>query len=299
MINLSKFDIIQITIQPLGGIIMKSKKNYIPETIIFITVLSILISLILIYLIDLNNIAGLRDYMFSLNPGYFFFEFRPFVFHNWYRNGGLAEIMQWLLLGGSAFFAALMAGKDNNTTRKEKMFWGIMGIVFILMLIEDAGDPRHTIRSYVQAFFSEVVQGPMGSLTELIYFSILAVIPLYALIRYGKTLKQVPRSLYYTFSGFVFYAVATILSFLGSAIDLYHRAGGVLYDFMIKLGDDALAQIWQNYNLRERWDFIEFFLMDSLVEEVLELLGAAAFLAAVLAFLLDKYYLSEKSELNN
>ena len=271
-------------------------KKYIPEFIIGFTLLTILISFILIYLIDLQNFAGIRDVLFDLDQRYFFFEFHPFIFHNWYRNGGIAEIFQWLFLGISALISAYIAGKKQGKQHRVCLFWGIMATAFMFMLIEDAGDPRHTIRSYVQAVYQEPIQGTMGSITEFIYFSVLAFIPTFALLKYGRVLSEVPQSLFYTISGFLFYALATTLSFLGDAINLYHRAGGFLYDLLLQLGDNKLAVIWQNYNTRQGWGFIEFFLMDSLLEEVLELLGAAALLAATLTFLLN--YWGQPEEVN-
>ncbi|MEJ6950721.1 hypothetical protein [Natronospora cellulosivora (SeqCode)] len=264
-------------------------KYYLPEFIMIFTVISIIISYLLIYLIDLHNMAGLRDYLFSLNQVYFFFDYHPFVFHNWYRNGGIAEIMSWVFLGGAAVSSAFIAGRSQEKDTRVYLFWRMMAVAFIFMLIEDAGDPRHTIRSFVQGIYREPIQGTMGTITELIYFSLMAFIPFYALLRYGKVLFKSFRSLFYTIAGIIFYAIGTGLSFLGDAIDLYHNQGVILYDWVVGLGDGELAMIWQNYEAEIGWRFINYFLMDSLIEETFELLGAAAFFAAVLAFLFKDY----------
>ena len=161
-----------------------------------------------------------------------------------------------------------------------------MALALILMLIEDAGDPRHTIRSYVQAVFSEPIQGTMGTISELIYFSFLALIPTYAIIRYGKTLLDSLRSCCYILLGLVSYGIATTLSFLGSGVDLYHNIGANFRQWLVNKGDDVVAQQWQAWEAEEGWAFINFFLMDSLVKEAIELIGAAALFAGAVAYLI-------------
>jgi len=249
----------------------------------------IVISIILSYLIDLRNVFGSRDVLFSLSNSHFYFRHRPFVFFHWYRNGGLAEILQWLFLGGSALMSAFIAAKLQNLDRKAYMFWLIMAVLFVLMLIEDSGDPRHTIRSYVQALFLESGQGVMGSITELLYFFILSLLPIYAILRYGNILVKVPRSLIYFGMGFIIYGVATSLSFIGSAFDFYNNFGSKLRERLIEWGDESLAHIWQTYDAEVGFDFINFFLMDTVIEESLELIGAATLFGSVLYYL---YYVN-------
>ena len=269
---------------------LKEKRSkityYLPEFILGSAIFSILISLVVIYLVDLHNFLELRDFLFSVNPAYLFFEHRPFAFYHWYRNGGIAELLQWGALGGAAFISAFLAGKLQGKDKKAYLFWLIIGIALVFMLIEDAGDPRHTIRSYVQVVFSEAVQGTMGTITELIYFSILAMIPTYAILRYGKILLESLRSFVYILLGFISYAVATILSFLGDGIDLYHNLGAEFRHWLVSKGDDSVAQQWQAWEAEEGWNFIDYFLMDSLIEEAIELIGAAAFLAGAIAYLI-------------
>ncbi len=157
------------------------------------------------------------------------------------------------------------------------------------MLIEDAGDVRHTLMGYVQAIFDEPDQGIMGSLTEITYFGILGGIPLYALIRYWKDIKKFTRTKTYLLIGFVMYAIAASISFLGTALEgilnknLYTILGENFYQLAIRLGDSSLQNQWDNWETGG-WFSIEFFLMDSLVEENIEIIAAGAILAAVLTF---------------
>ncbi len=208
--------------------------------------------------------------------------------------------MQWLCLGSAALIAAFIAGRafvppeapePASGRRSEFAFWGLIAIALLLMLIEDAGDPRHTLRSYVRVAFGEDDGGVFGTLSELLYFGVLASIPLYAVARYHHVLKANLRGRRYLIVAFVSYAVAVSLSFVGTAFssvigtNLYSEAGRVLYRISLLLGDDELGAFWSAWDTEEGWGFVRFYLMDSLVEESIELLGAAAFLSATVAYL--------------
>ena len=266
--------------------------NRLPEIIFVGSLVVVGLSLLLFYLIDLRNALGLRSVLYSLEEGSFFFEHRPFFFDHFYRNGGIGEILQWVLLGSAAVISSYVAGRLAGRDRRAALFWLILGVAFTLMLIEDAGDPRHTIRSYVQALFSEVGQGIAGTITELIYFAVLAAVPIYALVFYRERAMRELRTRRYLIVGFVSYALAAGLSFVGSAFErvidmnFYTWTGGMLRRFFVSIGDEQVGMLWQMYDSSQGWPFISFFLMDNLVEEAIELIGAGAFSAAAIAFLL-------------
>lgn len=268
-----------------------NKNIRIPELIFLFGILAVLLSLVIFYLVDLKNLFGFRDVLFETSGKYFFFTYQPFFFQHWGRNGGIAEIMQWSFLGISAITAAFCAGKMHSINKNLFKFWAIISVAFIFMMLEDAGDIRHTIMGYVQWIFDEADQGIMGTLTELIYFAILGGLPLYALIRYWKDIKIFTRTKLYFLIGFFFYALAGSASFLGTALEgflpknLYTVFGEKLYDFALHIGDSELKDLWTNFQA-DNWFKIEFFLMDSLVEENLEIIAGSALLAGTIAFLL-------------
>lgn len=247
--------------------------------ILIIAGIIIIGSFLLIYLIDMRNVFGIRDFLWVRGDEW------PFFWSHWFRNGGPIEMIQYVTLGLAAFIAiknsTLIHSNANN------FFWSIMGIAFILMLIEDAASPRHTIREYVQIFAGEEgQQGTFGTITELIYFALLASIPIYGLLRYGlRALVNFKSSRSYMLAGFFFYAVAAGASFIGSAFssllnrDVYTMMGEYLLNFMIEFGDQEISQFYLQNS-----DIISFYLMDSPVEESIELLGAALLLAACIAF---------------
>jgi len=246
----------------------------------------------------LRNVFGLRETLLRIPSEAFFFDAEPFFFQHWFRNGGPAEIMQWLCLGSAALIAAFIAGRAfvhpkapelESGDRSKFAFWGLMAIALLLMLVEDAGDPRHTLRSYVRVAFGEDDYGGLGSLSELLYFAALASVPLYAVVKYGHVLKANLLARRFLIAAFLSYAVAVPLSFAGTAFssvtgtNLYSEAGRVLYRISLILGDDELGAFWSAWNTEQGWNFVRFFLMDSLVEESIELIGAAGFLSATVS----------------
>ncbi len=270
----------------------KKRKLALPEIIIIIGILLVFCSFLAFYLIDLHNIFAWREALFATKRDYFFFTYRPFFFQHWGRNSGPAELIQWLFLASSAIGAAFIAGYKKSISKRQGYFWLLMAIAFTLMLLEDAGNIRHTLMSYVQAIFKEAEQGWAGTSLELIYFSVLGGLPLYTLIRYGGFLKRYKKTKVYVIIGFIFYFLAASLSFIGTAFsklvtkNFYTIAGEKLYSLSLKLADSDLVAIWESWQAANPNFPIGFFLMDSLIEENLEIIGASAFLAATVSFLI-------------
>ncbi len=273
---------------------MNNRFFRISRLVVTLTLTLVILSYLAFYFIDLRNIFGLRDFLFSTEGSYFFFTYRPFFFQHWGRDGGIAEVFQWFFLGSSGLIAMFSATKMHNKNRGLFMFWLLMSIAFILMLIEDAGNIRHLTMSYVQWIFNEPDQGVMGTLAEFLVFSVIGGIPLYALIRYWNDIKSFAKTKTYLLLGFFFYGLAVSFSFLGTAfegilpVNLYAFLGKFFYDFSLSLGDQNLEKIWSESSFN-----IEFFLMDSLFEENIELLGSGILLAACISFLYYALYLKE------
>ena len=259
-----------------------------PEYVIVSALLLVLISFVLFYLIDLRNLWGIRDWMFSLERVYFYFSYTPFFFQHYGRNSGFAEIAQWGLLASAVSIAFWLAGAARPSRPKLAHLGFLLGIGFVLMLAEDAGNIRHTLMSYVQLAAGEPDQGVVGTLFEAAYFSILGGIPLYAMIKYGSVLREYGRAFTYMITGFIFYAVAAGLSFAGTAFqmlldrDLYTILGDAMVRLSFRLGDANLPALWESWNQGNWFYQVGFFLMDSLIEENLEILGGAFLVAALL-----------------
>ncbi len=257
----------------------------ISDFVFSLAVFFVVLSIVLFFLIDLRNIGGARDLLLSVDGRHFFFGYRPFFFHHWGRNSGFAEIIQFTFLGLGVLFAGYNGGLLYKSKKKLSKFWLIMSVGLLLMLLQDAGDLRHVVMSYVMWAFGEIDQGVAGTLVELLYFVVLGGVPLYALIKYWKDIRVYVRSKYYLLIGFFFYALAGGLSFIGTAFEglldrnIYNILGEYMYSFALSIGDSNLEMVWSEASFN-----IQFFLMDSLLEENIEIIAAGALFAAVLAF---------------
>ena len=263
--------------------IKTSRVEGIPFYIFLSSIAFILISLVIIYLVDLRNLWGIRDILYSWDERSIpFINTRPFIFNHLYCNRGIAEIFQWFFLGGAALTSMFISGLVYNHNRIMFLFWAIMSVAFTLMLIEDAGDPRHTISTYFALLFNSSL---VSKMVEGVYFTILASIPIYALLKYRKPIMADTRTSRYLITGFTGYATAAIFSFSGDFV-FYTWAGGKIRSAMLLISDDQTAVQWSIYDKEQGWPIINYFLMDSMVEESIELIAAAAFCASAVAFLL-------------
>ena len=220
-------------------------------------------------LVDVLNYAGLRDSLVATGLQ------MPATWPHLFREGGPTEMLQWLCLGGASVLAAIAAGELRSQKQflaGARVFWILMSIALMLLLIEDAGNPRHFIRDRV---FELTGSQAARLAVESLIFMILAGLPLYALLRYRREVIRFGSAKWYLLCGFLCYGVAGA----GSATRYawYEEAGArfhtVLAPGLLELEHPYFTEVG-----------MEFFLMDWLFEESIELLGAAFFACAALAF---------------
>ncbi len=230
------------------------------------------------FLIDAFDVFGVRAFLYVRKIT------DPLWFHL-NRQAGITEILQWVFLGATAFTAGVIRGVGTGDEKgaKGRAFWTIMGIAAIFMLIEDAGDPRHRITDYIVTLTGHTRAEEIGrhlvTVAELVYFTLLASIPLYGLLRYGLFFRAYRKVKFYLLTGFIAYATASIFSVTSYMNDWYIKAGGFIHNVV------ASGQLY-----RVDWPYTayhvhEFWLMDLIVEESIELIGAGALLAAGLSYL--------------
>jgi hypothetical protein len=291
---------------------LKSKiiKLELADCIFIFTIFIVISSFVIFYLVDLQNFLAARNYLFSLDRKSFVFQYQPLFFMHWGRNGGIVEILQFYFLASSIVLSAFIAGRNYLSSKKEYLFWLLMAIFFSLLLIEDAGEFRETFVSYIHAFSREVYHQRIGKLFEFIYLFFLGIFPLYTIFKYGNFLKFYKKTKLYFIISFGIFFLIGLATFIKSLIlingkGLYQILGANFYKYCIKIGGPDLQYTWQtdlakyyniNVNSLEVQRFIEFHLLDSLIEENIELIGVAAFLAACVSYLI---LINKKNKDNN
>lgn len=216
--------------------------------IIALSCLIILVSWIAVYVVDVLNLT-------SVSPE------RGLWWHL-FRNRGPVEWVQWIFISLTCLSAAVLCGaKWERGDRKAQVFWGLISITFILMLIEDAGDPRHVLADYGYQLFGITRRNIEG-----VYFAFTAAPLLYAFLRHRDVIFKIPQTRLYIIAGGLLYAVAATASVFREYADFYINLGEQL---SIKIAAGAIPP---------------FFLMDFVLEESLELFSAATIFAGVLIY---------------
>lgn len=248
------------------------KKRYLPELFVLLVLFYIITAWIISYLVDVHNYMGLRDTMVSsraLHP--------PVVWYALFREGGMTEILQWIFLGSTAFYARSL-GKELRTSEQShaSSFWFLFSFAVFFMFMEDAFNIRHGLSFLARLVFSGFSPVLVRTFVEGIFFFVLGSIPVYALIRYGRDVLNYARTRRLMLGGFAAYALAVGASGSRYIYDWYTGAGRFIHE-TIGRGSMLIPPGWDVSEL-------EFFLMDWIVEESIELLGASFLFAATLCF---------------
>ncbi len=193
-------------------------------------------------------------------------------------NDRPVEWTQWLLLAVSAGSTGYLAGRlDSMGQTMQARFFLLIAIAFGLMLVEDAGDIRHTLNREIGRLTGDEIFGiKRDFVVEAPYFLALAALPLYAIIRYGKYVWQASNVRLYLFTGFVFYALAAGGSAISNLFHSYVIVGGFID--LVLLGNNLEPLPGRSQG------FTYFLFTDSVIEESVELIGLTLILAAILAF---------------
>jgi hypothetical protein len=193
-------------------------------------------------------------------------------------NDGLIEWLQWFLLPTGVFASGFLVSRLlESGDRGAANFFLFFGIGLALMLVEDAGDIRHAIRSLVHLSIGDRIFGVQtGLVVEVPYFLLLAAVPLYALARFGRHIWQDRRTRRYLIAGYGLYAVAAGAS-----------AFRILGNFYIVIGrwvDNSLFGGRFAIPQGRTQEYAHFYLVDGPIEESIELIAAACLLGVTLAF---------------
>jgi hypothetical protein len=236
-----------------------------PRTLLLVVGAWLAVAWAVVLLVDIINVGGIGDHLY-----------RPMWRHLF--NSRPVEWTQWFILAFFVVAAGYVAGRLSAVgERGSAAFFGLIGLGAGFMLIEDAGDIRHSISGYVQRHIGDEVLGlPYRTASDVPYFALLALIPVYAVLRYGRHPWHVRQVRPYLVAGVGLYAVAAIASGFRHLGDMYTRIGSALDANL--LGGRFPATPGHS---QERTHFL---LVDSFLEETVELLAVTCLLAVLLAY---------------
>lgn len=257
-----------------------------PEIIFWLFLGFLLVSYTLILLIDVHNIYDLRDRWYSDYEISFFW-------YQWFVTPVEMPI-QWVTLSAVVYGFFLNARTAHSISdERPTIFWRLMGLGAILMVLEDIYDIRHRVRDFLTGQLGSDSYGVFGTFFELGYFALLGGVLLYAFFRYRDTFWEYTKARNYLIAGYVFYAIAAGSSWAGSAFqattegdDLYTAIGRRLTEFLF-FRDQETKDLFEQINeplISGPFNTLEFYFVDSVYEESLELLGAGALVVAAIAF---------------
>jgi hypothetical protein len=239
-----------------------------PGHVVLATVALIAVAWGVFVAVDLLNVAGVGDRLW-----------RPAWSHLF--NDRVVEWAAWVVIAVSVVVYGFVAGRLHGTERSgAAAFFLVLGLGLALMLVEDAGDVRHVISRYVRDHVGHEVAGlPYRVASDFPYFTLLAAVPVYAVLRHGRHAWRAPSARPYLVAGVTLYALAGGGSAIRHLGDFYIAIGSRLDRWL--LGGRFPPDRGQS---EERGHFM---LVDSLIEESVELLAAACLLAVALAFVAD------------
>lgn len=227
---------------------------------------------LLSYLADVHNFLAIQDLL--VNRG----VERAFMWYYLFTEGSPTEMMQWSFLGATVILCGYLSGRlSARGNSPPARFFALIAVGTGIMLMEDAGNLRHRIKFYVRLVFGDTMLIGIG--VELVVYALLGALMIYALGRYWRYPWQHPGTRRYMAAGYLTYAAASIASATRHFGDWYDHAGewllgrwGLLEDFTARF---ILTDVGRP---------VGFYIMDFLVEESVELIGAGLLCAAVLAY---------------
>ena len=232
---------------------------------------------VLFFAVDVFNLFGSRDLLSRVLPD------NPSTWYQLFRDGRVTEWLQWGALGIAGLIAAIHAGRlyerQDPAAQRLARFWVLIALALTLMLIEDAGNVRHMLRWYAYRL-TDMVMAERA--VEFAYFSVLAGIPLYALLRYWRDHRQHGPTHRYLLAAFAFYGIAGLSSATRHWGEWHDRVGEAALATIRRVDENFVIYRHVSYDGQVREGY---WLMDMIVEESVELLGATMFLCAAMAFL--------------
>ncbi|TYQ15805.1 UNVERIFIED_CONTAM: hypothetical protein Cloal_2295 [Acetivibrio alkalicellulosi] len=248
----------------------------IPKRIVIAVLSYLAITWTMVIFIDFLNIGGSSDWLVSKNMN------NALLWVHFFTEGSPTEMFQWFFISVSVLACGVISGLHIKKSELSKCFM-MIGLGMAIMLMEDAGNIRHLIARLVSILFYDEYSGsgsnPYATGTIVLIYSILGFLMVFPLIKYrGQLLSSVKSksAIRWFVIGYFAYGFASVVSATEQMGNWVGRVGAGIIDY---------------FSLTERaaWHSRElgFYLLDFLVEESIELIGASFIFAALLSYALS------------
>ena len=230
----------------------------------------VLAGVLAVYLVDAGNLLGLSDRLqeSGLEIGVLYYYL--------YRDGGPIELVQWSFLALMTLTAAYQSGRWSQK-KDVARFWISGALLGMLMLMEDMGNVRHLLAD-IAAQLLPVPDWLARTVVETGFYLLIASPAVVTALLYRRVPASVRPPGKLLVPGAVLYAVAATASASRAVNDWYvmagHRIHTSAFSGRLPLMPDGF------WGVEVGGDVTAFLLMDFLVEESIELLGAGFVLAA-------------------
>ncbi len=241
----------------------------------------LLSAMVLSYAVD---VAGLNIFGLGENYGQYREGESVLLWMELFREASLTEVLQWIFLGLSVVLSLYLYRKHKEDLSNPAV-WLLLCLGLTLMFFEDSQNWRHRLSGSIGSYLGydiyslEFRGSTLRTSIEIIFYAVLGSIMSFSFYKIVTERSNPLKMKAYLCLGYLFYAIAAIGSATRNIEDWYARAGARMLDVLIQ-GRDLH---WGVETLHNEYP-LGFWFMDYLLEESLELLGAACILAAVIVF---------------
>lgn len=227
--------------------------NYYLSWLPAIAALTLVICWIAVIIVDILNIGGLGDAMVASSP------VDSALYGLLFTEGNIIEWMQWTCIGVAAITAAQVSALYGTRVGggSKAAFSILMAILFVIMIMEDAGNLRHHMKPYLN---NAIHASPIVPWDVFIY-AVYASIPLYAVWQHGEKVRLEEPLAKLFWLAVLFYGLVSVMSATGNIGGWYNAAGDLLKPLFDGRVDHSSGAM----------------IMDQIVEESIELIGAILF----------------------
>lgn len=236
------------------------------------------LSYLAVFLVDILNFAGSRKFIEDFTV--------PLMWNLLFKEASLIEYLQWTMLVILTLSSAFLAYKNRGVSDDVSRFWAGFALAGMLMFLEDTIDVRnYLLRSSIEWSWKTL------NILETFYFLLLGLVPLYFFIKYRRTIYQTTTTLKLLIVGFLFYGMAAFISGPADLTSFNYHLSNAIFDLTVFLGGEELELIYNetDQHLNELRDgnymSINYRLVDFLVEESLELIGATFLASGAVSYL--------------